>query len=58
MRECKHKFQPRYSRRYPQWFNDFIKAGTGDMTGHPRMENVYECDVCVRCGKVVKPEDA
>ena len=62
MTDCKHKFQARYSEKYPEWFTKFI-AGAYDKSkdestyvkninfSYPSLEKIYECDVCVRCGK-------
>lgn len=56
-RECKHRFEPRYSERFPQALSDAIRNGQSfDYTGPGiRFERIYECDVCKHCGKVVKP---
>ena len=50
---CKHKFQPRYSVRAPKWLTVAIENGTLEqLNGFPEYEKIYECDVCVRCGKI------
>ena len=51
---CKHKFSPRYSQKYPKWFTTLVDAvvlGGGKWNAdYPRREEIYECDVCVKCG--------
>jgi len=57
--ECKHKFRPRYSRRVPEYATLLAKRaaekGGKFQVANLETEEVYECDVCIRCGKVVKP---
>ena len=55
MTECKHKFKPRYSTVAPAWILEAVKLGTiTRMAATPPEERHYECDVCVKCGKVAK----
>lgn len=48
-----HSFQPRYSIRTPEAILAAVNRGM-DVTGDV-MERIYVCDVCVTCGKIVKP---
>lgn len=48
-----HRFEPRYSDREPEFVLAIVKQG-GSFNGQIIMERIYECDVCVRCGLVVK----
>lgn len=53
---CKHRFKPRYSEKTPAWVNELLPRMTHAQTlPMPKMEQIYECDICIRCGKVVKP---
>lgn len=59
MTNCKHKFQPRYDYRTPDWVLAAIEGaarlgGGARATVSDELEKIYVCDVCVRCGKVVK----
>lgn len=41
---CDHKFEPRYTK--------IIKYKPG--FANPDIEKIYECDVCIECGKLVR----
>ncbi|KKL82130.1 hypothetical protein LCGC14_1987890 [marine sediment metagenome] len=53
MAECKHKFQPRYSRK---WTSDVQEAATtkcawSGLDGRSYLkEEMYVCDICIKCG--------
>jgi hypothetical protein len=51
-----HKFEPRYSTRdfIPQNLLDGGISFKGDATTLRRREVIYEGDVCVWCGRIVK----
>jgi hypothetical protein len=59
-----HKFQPRYSVvDAPPKIPEKVEGGlalsslAGIIEAATRRERIYECDVCVRCGKIVqRPE--
>jgi hypothetical protein len=54
MIKCRHKFRPRYDTRFPE--REFhINASTGDIDD--LKEEIYVCDICIKCGKVIKRED-
>ncbi len=61
MKQCKHKFTPRYNEIYSTPLLDLKKllsAHSCDKvkTEHNQpylREKTYICDVCVKCGKIV-----
>jgi len=51
MKNCRHKFKPRYSKQIPnQFWEMMLRADSAQNIEYP-MEKIYECDVCVKCGK-------
>lgn len=53
-----HRFEGRFSSKVPDNWGGSSFDGTA--SGYAKMadavrENTYECDVCVRCGHVVRP---
>ena len=61
--DCKkHKFKPRYNRKWSTTFTDAIK---GSVSGNEIIastkpylqEETYVQDVCVKCGETVGPGD-
>jgi len=52
--KCNHKFKPRYSEKYPDFMN---RIASLEGTHWPSMEKIYECDVCVKCGKTTKTKE-
>lgn len=46
-----HKFQARYDRVLPKWF-DTVTELSGGVGGY--FEDVYVRDICVKCGKVIE----
>ncbi len=54
----RHKFEPRYDYTLPEGlkiggFEVKVFPGTDPMA--PFKNKTYVCDVCVHCGKIVKP---
>ncbi len=64
MKQCKHKFQPRYDEVWSTYFLDAAEHGQefkvkyeGGATLKPYMKKkTYICDICVKCGATVKNE--
>jgi hypothetical protein len=50
-----HKFQPRYSKVEAGWVGRATSLKSAGGSLDDLYEKRYECDVCVLCGKVVKP---
>lgn len=55
---CKHKFQPRYNRKWSTALKDLLDAGLSltSLGGHAKpylAEETYVCDVCTKCGATV-----
>lgn len=54
-----HKFEARYSTTNPSLLRLIERSSSVEL--HPyaitkMREETYECDVCVRCGQVVRPQ--
>jgi hypothetical protein len=55
-----HSYQARYDTTPPEnIFDGKIKTSVGGMLGviEAMTKHIYVCDVCTRCGHVVKRED-
>lgn len=47
---CKHKFQPRYDQKFPDFMLEIVKQNRQLSMDLPDREIIYVCDVCVKCG--------
>ena len=55
MKKCKHKFQPRYNRKWSTDVNDVVKhcGHAKGLYGEPYLkEETYIHDICVKCGEI------
>ena len=61
IKECKHKFKPRYNK---EWSNTLVeilktpglkKCSGGDDKIYLKKET-YIYDICVKCGKIIKDD--
>ena len=53
MRECKHNFQPRYSREWSTDISDvaYAKGKWEGLDGKAYLrKEIYICDICTKCG--------
>lgn len=56
---CKHKFRPRYNRKWSTLMNDIVTKGISvdHMKGYPGepylKEETYIYDICMKCGTTV-----
>jgi len=55
-KENKHKFEGRYSRKFPDYFSEYGMRMKGNNVDQVK-EDIYICDVCVKCGKIASRED-
>ncbi|KKK90489.1 hypothetical protein LCGC14_2722500 [marine sediment metagenome] len=53
MKECKHKFEPRYSKEWSTDVKDTVssKAAWRGLDGRAYLKKeTYVCDICIKCG--------
>lgn len=62
--DCKHKFKARYSEKWSHPLKDVLDSGNTLQDGKGYgwvdtylQERTYICDVCVKCGKIVRPSN-
>lgn len=59
MKQCKHKFQPRYDRKWSTALNDLLACHEAiKMVEAPSntpylKEETYVFDICVKCGNTI-----
>ena len=57
MRQCKHKFQPRYNREWSTAIKDVVTAGVSKASGlygdAYLQKETYVYDICIRCGEII-----
>ena len=60
MKICKHKFKPRYNEKWSNPLKDMLCSpnlskirGSADTEPYLQ-EKIYVCDVCIKCGMIVK----
>ena len=60
MKECKHKFKPRYNKEWTSPVVEIMKTpGLRKISGAQDSEiylkkETYIYDICVKCGKIIK----
>ena len=57
--QCKHKFRPRYNRKWSTALKDVIDSGRVSHAKHLNdsaylQSEIYIYDICIKCGKIIK----